>query len=150
MESAIWTLWDRKILYFRSANSFMLNIWHNYSLKVHCPHHWDAVQCPHHWAILRPFYFPRMYACCPFSHVLVTPWTVAHQAPLPMGVSRQEYWSGVPCPPPGHLPDPGKEEGPWLLHWQAGCYHQHKLGSPSYLPLPLNFITIAFINFVGV
>ena len=33
--------------------------------------------------------------------------TVAHQAPLSMGFSRQEYWSGLPCPPPGDLPDPG-------------------------------------------
>ena len=38
-----------------------------------------------------------------------TPWTVAHQAPLSMGFSRQEYWSGWPCPPPGDLPDPGME-----------------------------------------
>ena len=36
-----------------------------------------------------------------------TPWTVAHQAPLSMGLSRQEYWSGFPGPPPGDLPDPG-------------------------------------------
>ena len=34
-------------------------------------------------------------------------WTVAHQAPLPMGFSRQEYWSGLSFPPPGDLPDPG-------------------------------------------
>ena len=34
-----------------------------------------------------------------------TPWTVAHQAPLSMGLSREEYWSGLPCPPPGNLPD---------------------------------------------
>ena len=33
--------------------------------------------------------------------------TVAHQAPLSMGFSRQEYWSGLPCPPPGDHPDPG-------------------------------------------
>ena len=39
----------------------------------------------------------------------MTPWTVAHQAPLCMRFSRQEYWSGLPCPPPGHLPDPGIE-----------------------------------------
>ena len=39
--------------------------------------------------------------------LLVTPWTVAHQAPLPMGFSRQEYWSGLLCPPPGDLPNPG-------------------------------------------
>ena len=33
----------------------------------------------------------------------------AHQAPLSMGFSRKEYWSGLPCPPPGDLPDPGTE-----------------------------------------
>ena len=43
---------------------------------------------------------------CP---TLVTPWTVAHQAPLSMGFSRQEYWSVLPFPPPGDLPDPGVE-----------------------------------------
>ena len=46
-----------------------------------------------------------------FSRVrlFATPWTVAHQAPLSMRFSRQEYWSGLPCPPPGDLPDPGIE-----------------------------------------
>ena len=44
-----------------------------------------------------------------FSRVLlfVTPWTVAHQFPLSVGFSRQKYWSGLPCPPPRDLPDPG-------------------------------------------
>ena len=36
-----------------------------------------------------------------------TPWTITHQAHPSMGFSRQEYWSGLPCPPPGDLPDPG-------------------------------------------
>ena len=36
-----------------------------------------------------------------------TPWTVAYQAPLSMQFSRQEYWSGLPFPSPGDLPDPG-------------------------------------------
>ena len=46
-----------------------------------------------------------------FSHVQLyaTLWTVARQAPLSMGFSRQEYWSGLPCPPPGDLPSPGIE-----------------------------------------
>ena len=45
------------------------------------------------------------------SHVrlFVTPWTVAHQTPPSMGFSRQEYWSGLPLPSPGDLPDPGIE-----------------------------------------
>ena len=44
-----------------------------------------------------------------FIHVqlFVTPWTVARQAPVSMGFSRQEYWSGLPCPPPGNLLNPG-------------------------------------------
>ena len=46
-----------------------------------------------------------------FGHVqlFVTPWTVACQAPLSMGFSRQEYWSELPCSPPGDLPNPGIE-----------------------------------------
>ena len=43
---------------------------------------------------------------CP---TLTTPGTVAHQAPLSMGFSRQEYWGGLPFPSPGDLPDPGIE-----------------------------------------
>ena len=43
---------------------------------------------------------------CP---TLAIPWTVACQAPLSMGFSRQEYWSGLPFPSPGDLPDPGTE-----------------------------------------
>ena len=39
--------------------------------------------------------------------LFATPWTVAHQAPLSMEFSRQGYWSGLPFPPPGDLPDPG-------------------------------------------
>ena len=43
------------------------------------------------------------------ARLLVTPWTVAQQAPLSMGFSRHEYWSGLPCPPPGDVPNPGIE-----------------------------------------
>ena len=45
------------------------------------------------------------------SHVrfFATPWTVAHQAPPSMEFSRQEYWSGLPFPSPGDLPNPGIE-----------------------------------------
>ena len=41
----------------------------------------------------------------------MTPWTVARQAPLSMGFSRQEYWSGLPFPSPGSLTDPGIKPG---------------------------------------
>ena len=39
--------------------------------------------------------------------LFATIWTIAHQGPLSMGFSRQEYWSGLSCPPPGDLPNPG-------------------------------------------
>ena len=58
-----------------------------------------------------------------FSRVqlLVTPWTVAHRNPLSMGFPRQEYWSGLPFPTPGDLPNPGIElECLMSPYWQAG------------------------------
>ena len=45
--------------------------------------------------------------------LFVTPWTVAYQSPLFVGFSKQEYWSGLPVPSPGDLPDPGIK--PWSL-----------------------------------
>ena len=47
--------------------------------------------------------------------------TVAHQAPLSMGFSRQDYWSGLPCPLPGDLPDPGIEPGSCTSPTLAGA-----------------------------
>ena len=49
------------------------------------------------------------------ARLFVTPWTVAHQAPLSMGFSRQEYWSGLPFPSPGDLPYLGIEPGSLAL-----------------------------------
>ena len=57
--------------------------------------------------------FSRFTLCVRVANLLspvqliVTPWAVARQAPLSMEFSRQEYWSGLPCPPPGDLSDPG-------------------------------------------
>ena len=48
-----------------------------------------------------------MLSCFSCVQLCATLWTVAHQAPLSMGFSRQEHWSGLPCLPPGDLPDPG-------------------------------------------
>ena len=71
---------------------------------------------------------------CVLSHLshcvrlFVTPWTVTRQAPLSMGFSRQEYWSGLPCPPPGCLPNPGSE--PWSPALQADSLSLSHQGSP--------------------
>ena len=72
----------------------------------------------------------RVLSCFSCVRFFATLWTVAHPAPLSMGFSREEYWSGLPCPPPGDLPDPGIKPasvsciGRWIL------YHQHHLGIP--------------------
>ena len=51
--------------------------------------------------------FCLTYCSSVLSDSFVTPWTAAHQAPLSMGFPRQAYWSGLPFPSPGDLPDPG-------------------------------------------
>ena len=63
------------------------------------------------------------------SDSLWTPWTGAQQAPLSMGFSRQEYWSGLPFPSPGELPNPGIELGSPTL--QADSLQSELPGKPS-------------------
>ena len=62
---------------------------------------------------------------------LAIPRTVAHQAPLSMGFSRQEYWSGFPFPPPGDLPDPGFE--PTSPALAGGFFTNKPPGKPTLL-----------------
>ena len=66
---------------------------------------------------------------------LVTLWTVACQAPLSLGFSRQEYWSGLPCPPAGDLPDPGiKPASPMSpKQWQVGSLPVGPPGKPMHI-----------------
>ena len=96
-------LWEKKT-FLRNTSSYAL-LWGE----------WNSASC---------------VCACVLSHVrlFVTPWTGARQAPLSMGFSRQEYWSGLPFPPPGDLPDPAIETrvsciGRWILHhgapWEA-------------------------------
>ena len=63
------------------------------------------------------------HCVCMLSGVqlFVTPWTVAHHAPLSMGFSRQGYWSELPFPPLGDLPDPGIEPTSPACRWILYC-----------------------------
>ena len=67
--------------------------------------------------------------------VFVTLWTVAHQTPLSMAFSRQEYWSGLPFPPLSDLPNPGVEPSSHYVSCigRQVLYHSHHLGSPLLL-----------------
>ena len=73
-----------------------------------------------------------MCACSIVSDSLGIPWTVACQAPLSMGFSRQEHWSVLPFPTPGDLPDQGSNPCHLgLLHWQVDSLPLSPQGSPS-------------------
>jgi len=77
------------------------------------------------------------------SDSLETPWTITHPAPLPMGFPRQEYWSGLPVPSPGDLPDPGIEHSdPCLLHWQEDSLWLSSREAPKRYRMLTHFITI--------
>ena len=67
---------------------------------------------------------------------LLTPWTVAHQAPLSMAFSRREYWSGLPFPPPGDLPHRGIEPGSPAL--QADALTSEPAGKPICMQICKN------------
>ena len=78
--------------------------------------------CPFYLLLrqLRVFVFNNLVCVCVFSHSshvlpLATPWAVASQAPLSVGFSRPEYWSGLPCPSPGDLPNS------WVKLVSPGC-----------------------------
>ena len=62
-----------------------------------------------------------IYMFSHFIHVqlFATQWTLTHQAPLSLGFSQQEYWSGLPCPPPGDFLDPGIEPRSPMLQADA-------------------------------
>ena len=63
---------------------------------------------------------------CP---TLATPWTIAHQSPLSIDFPRQEYWSRLPFPPPGDLPDPGIK--PRCPAWEADSLPTEPPGKPG-------------------
>jgi len=74
------------------------------------------------------------------SNTFVTAWTAAHLAPLSLGFPRHEYWSGVPCPSPGDLSDPGIEPVSLAL---AGKFF---ITEPSGKPIGASIFTAISLN----
>ena len=70
-------------------------------------------------------------------------WTATHQAPLSMGFSRKAYWSGLPCPPPGDLPNTGIEpESPASPALAGGFFILASPGKTTYALADMNFISM--------
>ena len=80
------------------------------------------------------------------SDSLQAPWAVALQAPLSMGFSRQEYWSGLPFASPGDLPDPGIEPRSPAL---AGRFPTTECLNVTYCTLCIQSCTCYFITFMA-
>ena len=115
---------DRLVLWSECVLSHKVTCWIP-NLQCDCIWRWGLYGCNYGGMCVRT---------CMLSHVqfFAAPWTVAHQAPLSMGFSRQEYWSGLPCPPPRYLPDPRiKPNLSCLLHWRAGSLPLVPLGKPD-------------------
>ena len=101
--------------YFKSTPEFVFHFHAISQSLMICPkdfffqHHKCNILMHHEWKWKVKVKSP--------SHVrlFATPWTVAYHAPLSMGFSRQEYWSGVPFPSPDDLPNPGMEPGSTTL-----------------------------------
>ena len=111
---------------FKSIRKLYKHVWIEVwgSLTVFMPPQKSYVHACVHAQSLRP---------CP------TLWTTALQAPLSMGVSRQEYWSGLPCPPPGDLPDPGTEHtSPVSSALAGGFFTPWALEKPIKVPESLS------------
>ena len=80
--------------------------------------------------------------------LFATPWTVVYQAPPSMGFSRQEYWSGLPFPSPGDLPDPGIEPGSPTL--QADALTSEPPGKPDIMYIYIIYCIYIIKYVIGV
>ena len=88
-------------------------------------------------------------SCLSYVQLFATLWNVAHKTPQSMRFSRQEYWSGSSCPPPGDLPNPGIESrSPELqvdsLPSEPPGKHGISLGNHISLPTPISFYSCPF------
>ena len=111
-------------VYLFIAIFYIIYIAFSYSLPLEViTRYWVEVPVPNsRFALLYSYTLRRVWLC-------VTPWIVAHQAPLSVGFSRQEHWSGLPCLPPGDLPHPEAEPrspalaGGFLTIWATRAVH---------------------------
>ena len=79
----------------------------------------------------------RMLSHSSRARLCATLWTIAHQTPLFLGFSSQEYWSGLPCPPPGDLPDPGIKPTSLMSPALAGGFFTARRRVCIYVPKPV-------------
>ena len=100
-----WPREETDFFFFKS-----INLDNKFSSLIFCPHTIVTLEQTSSFPAYRACYLGML--CC--VQLFATPWTVAHWAPLSMGFPSQEYWSGLPFPPSGYLPNPGLNS--CLLH----------------------------------
>ena len=100
-------------------------IFKNCSYSVPFKDNWSSIQDQRSKVLRIIKINTGLYSVCVLSHfnrvwLFTTPWTIARQAPLSMGFSSQEYWSGLPCLPSGVLPNTGSNQTLLrFVHWQT-------------------------------
>ena len=98
----------------------------------------ESLCCTSESNILQIYY---VLSCFSYVQFCVAPWTVACKACLSKGFSRQEYWNGLPCPPPRALPNPGIEYMSLsLLHWLTGYLPLAPHGKLTYFNFFKNYV----------
>ena len=111
---------------------------------IHSIYYWVCVHvcvCAH--VLSHSVVSDSLLLSCSVVSDSAAPWTVAHQAPLPMEFSRQQHWCEVPFPTPGDLPDPGIEPASLASPVLAGRF------STTALPgKPLPFLSVQFSHSV--
>ena len=120
-ESAKALRWGGRWSEGKQVSWFWSSQWGRWGLLWTKSNTWDRILC--------------MCVCSVLSESLETPWTVARQAPLSMGFSRQEHWSGLPFLLQGIFPNHGLNLH--LLHWQADSLPLCHLESQGHYHLPI-------------
>ena len=125
-----------------------------------CPVAWWGVKVPHYYFVtvnllwFGCYHLPYVLRCSYVGYIVKslscvrlfeTLWTVAHQAPPSIGFSRQEYWSGLPFPSPGDLPNPGIE--PRSPAWQADALTSEPPGKPCWVHRYLQLFCLTLLYF---
>ena len=150
MEVAKWSLWQVRRLYFLPHSLYFVKLSHN--PKTDQDYSFDISKSSKSWHMINELFSDKCIitirdkvGCSIFVHaqsfspiwLFAVPWTVSHHAPLFMEFSRQEYWSGLPFPMPGDLPDLGMEPMSPAFPTLAGRFFTTELSGKPFCSIYL-------------
>ena len=135
----IWMVWNLIHLFYSLTEAIRCLVSEFFYGHFYCETQAWKISKKSSWLVFACWHAKSLQSCRLFAIL----WTIARQPPLSIRFSRQEYWTGLPCPPPGDLSDPGNQT---CISWigRQVLYHQRHLGSPVwYLQSIKSFPTIS-------